>query len=216
MVMMESHSHKKFWFAIVILAMVTIIFIVATAWVSNELEATQAQWVNIETELATMQAELATVKTELNASEELVESLEAELFDLQVNYERLTTGYDYVLRDPSYQEMQDFLAQDMTSEREYVEGEYVCVDFAADVKANAAKEEIHCAYVAIEYRGETGHSIVAFDTTNEGLVFIEPQFDWEVEPEIGQRYYQCVIPPPGHYMTKPGYDDTIVRIIVIW
>lgn len=213
---MMRHSHKKFWFAIVILAIVATIFIVATAWASNELKATQAQWVNVEAELATMQAELATVEIELNASEEHVESLEAELFNWQVNYERLTTGYGYVLRDPSYQEMRSFLARDKTSEREYVENEYVCVDFAADVKANAAKEEIRCAYVVIEYRGGTGHSIIAFDTTNQGLVFIEPQFDWEVEPEIGKRYYQCVEPPPGHYMVKPGYDDTITRIVVIW
>jgi hypothetical protein len=212
----ERHSHKKFWFAIVILAIVASTFIVATAWVSNEMEATQAQWANVGAELATMQAELATVEIELNASEELVESLEAELFNLQVNYERLTTGYGYVLRDPSYQEMKGFLARDKTSEQEYEESEYTCVDFAADVKANAAKEEIRCVYVVIEYRGGAGHSIVAFDTTDQSLVFIEPQFDWEVEPEIGKCYYQCVNPPPGHYMAKPDYDDTITRIIVIW
>jgi hypothetical protein len=213
---MERHSHKKFWLAIVVLAVAAIAFLVATAWVSNELEAAQAQLTNVATELATMQAELSTVEIELNASTEIGESLEAELLNLQANYERLTTGYGYVLMDPGYQEMQDFLTQDMTSEREYVEGEYVCVDFATDVKANAARQGIRCAYVVIEYRGETGHSIIAFDTTDEGLVFIEPQFDWEVEPESGERYYQCVIPPSGYYMAKPSYDDTITRIIVIW
>jgi hypothetical protein len=216
MMIMERHSHKKFWLAIVILAIVAIAFLVATTWVSNELEATQAQLTNVAAELATMQAELSTSEIELNASTEIVESLEAELLNLQANYERLTTGYGYVLMDPGYQEMQDFLAQDMTSEREYVEGEYVCVDFAADVKANAARQGIRCAYVVIEYRGETGHAIIAFDTTDEGMVFIEPQFDWEVEPEIGERYYQCVTPPSGYYMTKPPYDDTITRIVVIW
>jgi hypothetical protein len=213
---MDRHSHKKFWFAIVILAVVSIAFIVATAWVSNELETAQEQWTNVAAELDTMQAELSTVEIELNASTETVESLEDALSNLQINYARLTTGYGYVLMDPSYQEMQDFLTQDMTSEREYVEGEYVCVDFAADVKANAARQGIRCAYVVIEYRGERGHTIIAFDTTDEGIVFIEPQFDWEVEPEIGERYYQCVKPPSGYYMTKPGYDDTITRFVVIW
>lgn len=213
---MDRHSHKKFWFAIVILAVVATAFLVVTAWVSNELETAQEQWTNVEAELATMQAELATVEIALNASTETVESLEDELSNLQVNYARLTTGYGYVLMDPSYQEMQDFLTQDMTSEREYVAGEYVCVDFAADVKANAARQGIRCAYVVIEYRGESGHAIIAFDTTDEGIVFIEPQFDWEVEPEIGERYYQCVKPPLGYSMTKPGYDDTITRVVVIW
>lgn len=200
--MMERNSHKKFRLAIVVLAIVAIASLVATAWVLNEMEP--------------MQAELATVEIELNASKELVESLEDTLSNLQVNYYRLTTGYGYVLRDPNYQEMKDFLEQDETSEQEYLENEYICVDFAADVKANAAREGLRCAYVVIEYLGLTGHAIVAFDTTDRGLVYIEPQFDWEVEPEIGQRYYQCVIPPPGHYMTEPDYDDTIARVVDIW
>ena len=214
--MMERNSYKKFWLAIVILAIVAITSLVATAWVLNELNRAQNSLMLVDDELEAMQAELATVEIELNASKELVESLEDTLSNLQANYARLTTGYGYVLRDPSYQEMKDFLKQDETSKQEYVEGEYICVDFTAAVKANAAKEGIRCAYVAIEYRGGSGHAIVAFDTTDEGLVFIEPQFDWEVEPEIGQRYYQCVRPPPGHYMAVPDYDDTITRIIVIW
>ena len=214
--MMERNSYKKFWLAIVILAIVAITSLVATAWVLNELNRTQNSLLLIDDDLEAAQAELATVEIELNASKELVESLEDTLSNLQVNYARLTTGYGYVLRDPSYQEMKDFLKQDETSEQEYSESEYVCVDFTADVKANAAKEGLRCAYVAIEYLGRIGHAIVAFDTTDRGLVYIEPQFDWEVEPEIGQRYYQCVIPPPGHYMAKPDYDDTIARVIVIW
>jgi hypothetical protein len=207
--MMERRSYKKFWLAIVILAVVAIASLVATAWVLSELNWTRNSLLSLDDDLEATQAEL-------NASKELIESLEDALSDLQVNYARLTTGYGYVLRDPSYQEMKDFLKQDGTSEQEYLEDEYICVDFAADVKANAAEEGIRCAYVVIEYLGETGHAIVAFDTTDGGLVYIEPQFDWEVEPEIGQRYYQCVVPPPGHHMVEPDYDDTIARVIVIW
>lgn len=214
--MMERNSHKKFRLAIVVLAIVAIASLVATAWVLNELNRVQNSRLLVDDELQAMHAELATVEIALNASEELVESLEDTLSNLQVNYARLTTGYGYVLRDPSYQEMKDFLKQDETSEQEYVEVEYICVDFTAAVKANAAKEGIRCALVSIEYYGGSGHAIVAFDTTDEDLVFIEPQFDWEVEPEIGQHYYQCVKPPPGHYMTEPDYDDTITRIITIW
>jgi cell division protein FtsB len=214
--MIEGDSHRKFRFAIVILAIVAIASLVTTAWTVNELNAAQKSRLLVDDELVAMQAELEDLEIELNASKALVESLEDELSNLQVNYARLTTGYGYVLRDPSYQEMKDFLKQDKTDKQEYSESDYVCVDFAADVKANAAKEGLRCAYVAIEYLGRTGHTIVAFDTSDRGLVYIEPQFDWEVEPEIGRRYYQCVKPPAGHYMTAPSYDDTIARIIVIW
>jgi len=214
--MIDRHSHSKFWLAIAILAVVTVVSMVTAALVSSELNGTHVQLTNLERELATTQVELATGETELNATEGLVEYLEATLSNLQVNYARLTAGYGYVLRDPTYREMSDFLARDETSEREYIEEEYACVDFAADVKANVAKEGIRCAYVIIEYRGGGGHAIVAFDTTDEGLVFIEPQFDWEVGLEIGRPYYQCVKPPPGRYMATPDDDDTITRFIVIW
>jgi len=214
--MMDRNPHRKFWSAITILAVVAIASLITTAWVLNELNRVQNSRLLVDDELQAMQAELATVEIELNASKDLVESLEDTLSNLQINYDRLTAGYGYVLRDPSYQEMQAFLTQDETSEQEYLRNEYICVDFAANVKANAAEEGIRCAYVVIEYLGITGHAIVAFDTTDRGLVYVEPQFDWDVEPEIGRRYYQCVVPPPGQYMVEPDYDDTIARIIAIW
>jgi len=214
--MMESNTHRKFWFAVIILAIVAIASLVATAWLLNELDSARNSLLLVDNDLEAMQVELATVEIALNASTELVESLEDKLSNLQVNYARLTTGYGYVLRDPSYQEMKDFLKQDETSEQEYLKNEYICVDFAANVKAKAAKEGIRCAYVVIEYLGITGHAIVAFNTTDRGLVYIEPQFDWEVQLEIGRRYYECVVPPPGQYMVEPDYDDTIARIVVIW
>ena len=62
----------------------------------------------------------------------------------------------------------------------------------------------------------TGHSIIAFDTTDNGLVYFEPQSDWIARPVIGKRYYQCVEPEPDYYYTAPPHDDTIMDILVIW
>ena len=221
--MMEWHSHRKFWAAIVVLALVAVTFLVATVWTFNELGSTkkvlllaQMQLANAEEELAAREAELGVREGELAESAALIDSLQTALSNLQVNYERLTTGFGYVLRDPSYQEMKTFLSEDNTSEQEYLEGRYTCVDFAAAVKSNAAREGIRCAYVVVEFRGGGGHAIVAFDTTDRGLIFVEPQFDWEVELEVGERYYQCVKPPPGNHMLKPPYDDTITRYVVVW
>ncbi len=214
--MMERNPIRKFRSAVIILAIVAVASLVTTVWALNELNSIRNSRLQLDAELQAVQAELTAVEIELNASKELVESLEDTISNLQVNYSRLTTGYGYMLKDPSYQEMKAFLEQDETSEQEYLRNEYICVDFAANVKANAAKEGIRCAYVVIEYLGTTGHAIVAFDTTDRGLVYIEPQFDWDVEPEIGRRYYECVVPPPGQYMVEPDYDDTIARIVVIW
>jgi hypothetical protein len=214
--MMEKHSHKKFGLAIVILAIVAIIFFVDTAWVLRELNETQNTLRLVESELETAQtqladteAELTTVEIELTTSKEFVESLNATLSNLQVNYARLTTGYGYVLRDPSYQEMRDFLARDETNEREYG-GKYAAYRFAADVKLNAAKERIRGAYVRIEFP-EIAHAIVAFYTTDRGLIFIEPQLDKIANLVIGKSYWQSV----GR-LRPTDYDDTVIRIIKFW
>lgn len=223
--MMERHSSGRLRPAVIALAIVAAASLVATIWLSaqlnlarsfvssagGELEATQAQMLNVEAELAATRDELTGVEADLSAS---IRSLEADLFNLQVNYDRLITGYGYVFKDPSYQEMKDFLARDSTSGQEYVSDEYTCVDFAADIRANAAREGFRCAYVILEYPEGGGHTIVAFDTTDRGLVYIEPQFDWEVEPQVGERYHECVRPP--HLLLKPPYDDTVTRIVVIW
>ena len=220
---MEQHSHRKFWAAIIILAVAAVTFVLASAWTFIELRNTknllvlvQGELTDVRQELAAKEAELGTRESQLAESAALVDSLQTALSKLQVNYQRLTTGYGYVLRDPSYEEMRDFLARDRTSDREYVASDYTCVDFAAAVKSNAAKEGVRCAYVVIEFGGGGGHAIVAFDTTDKGLIFVEPQFDWEVDLQVGKRYYQCVKPPPGHQMMKPPYDDTITRYIVVW
>jgi hypothetical protein len=215
---MKRHSHKKFWLAIVILAIVAITFLVDTAWVLHELNERQNTLLLVESELETVQtqwaeaeAELATVKIELNTSTERIESLEATLSNLQVHYARLTAGYGYVLRGPSYREMREFLARDKIDEREYIEGKYECRHFAADVKANAAKERIWAAYVLIEFPVEA-HAIVAFLTTDRGLIFVEPQTDVIANNlVIGRSYWESV----GE-RRPTDYDDTVIRIIKYW
>jgi hypothetical protein len=117
---------------------------------------------------------------------------------------------EYVLRNPTYQEMKTFLAQDTTSSNIYIEDKYVCVDFAATVTNNAEEQGIRCAVVDIFYPDGYGHTIVAFDTTDRGLIFIEPQFDKEVKLVVDKSYSQV------NKFTAAPRDDTIQRYLIVW
>ncbi len=119
-------------------------------------------------------------------------------------------GSGYSLRDPTYHEIRQFLAEDRTDANKYVEGEYICSDFAADVNNNAEAQGIRCALVEIKYTGGSGHAVVAFQTVDRGLTFIEPQYDEEVSIELGRSYAEL-----NHYK-KPTFDDTVMRYLVIW
>lgn len=134
----------------------------------------------------------------------------------QVGYE---AGYEsglkeasssYDLRNPTYQEMKEFLAQDPTNSKTYLEGKYTCTDFSAEANNNAEAQGIRCAIVYIFCPEGYGHTIIAFETKDEGLKFIEPQFDQEVSLIIGKSYSQT-----NNY-TPPSHNDTIQRFRVIW
>ena len=119
-------------------------------------------------------------------------------------------GSGYTLRNPTYREMKRFLARDETDSNPYIDDEYVCSDFAADVNNNAEAEGIRCALVEIKFLNGYGHMLVAFNTVDRGLIFIEAQYDDEVEVIIGAAYSQS-----NNYQ-KPEYDDTITRYLIAW
>ncbi|MFC2033811.1 hypothetical protein ACFLTT_00185 [Chloroflexota bacterium] len=85
--------------------------------------------------------------------------------------------------DPTYAELITFLQEDTTDSNVYKEGVelggrdilgYVCADYAEDVHNNAEAQRIKAAWVSIDFVGEEeGHAINAFQTTDNGLVYID-------------------------------------------
>jgi hypothetical protein len=118
------------------------------------------------------------------------------------------------LRNPTYKELMEFLARDKTDLKPYIKDEYICSDFSADVNINAELEGIRAAWVVVKFPPSGlywGHALVAFETIDKGLIFIEPQLDEIAKPVIGKSYWQSVGRPRPLY-----YDDTVVEIQIIW
>ena len=118
------------------------------------------------------------------------------------------TGHGYCLKDPTYGEAIAFLNSDLTDWNEYTE-DYVCSHFSRDVCNNAEAAGLRCAFVELRF-ADSGHTIIAFDTIDRGLVYFEPQFDDEVELEIGKSYSFL------NGYVAPSVDDHIEDILVIW
>jgi len=98
---------------------------------------------------------------------------------------------DYNLRDPTYKEAVEFIRSDQTDKNQYNQS-YTCIKFANDFRDNALNEGYRCGYVAIEF-GETNHAIVCFNTSDNGLIFIEPQTDEIVTLTPEQPYLGEII-----------------------
>ena len=105
------------------------------------------------------------------------------------------------LRNPSYSELIGFVDYDTTDKHPYINDTYVCVDFSYALIRNMTAYGFLCGYVIIRYGTlMDGHAMVAFNTTDYGLVFVEPQNDKTYNLSVGDKHTGGVIE----------------KIIVIW
>lgn len=101
--------------------------------------------------------------------------------------ENSSTSQEVVLKNPTFKELRDFILKDSTNRNKFVLNQYECRNFATEVNNNAEAEGIRTAFVLLGYnRGQ--HAVVAFDTVDKGLVYIEPQTDARIHPEVGGKY----------------------------
>lgn len=110
-------------------------------------------------------------------------------------------GSGFYLRDPTYGEAIKFIKEDKTDRIEYNQT-FVCTDYSAMFKTNAFNAGFRCFYVTIDFENY-GHAIVAFNTTDQGMIYIEPQHDDIVTVKIGMSYSAL-----NNYRGSP--DDIII------
>jgi hypothetical protein len=180
----------------------------------EELAGAQDEAVSLRSELEDTKDYLTEVEAELQLTKDDLSDVEAELADVAARLSAIEASA-LSLHNPTFREVVDFLEEDRTDDNEYVEDEYVCSHFAADVNNNAEQQGIRCALVEVRFP-DSGHAIVAFDTTDEGMVYFEAISDERVRPVIGERYWQCIEPASGYVYEEPSFDDTILDIVVIW
>lgn len=151
--------------------------------------------------------------------------------------------YSYTVHDPTYTEMKKFLEEDKADQNEYILDEYMCHHFSKDLVREAAKKGIRAGYVRLDFPEQlcfkeknyySGHAIVCFNTTDKGLIFIEPQFDLGVTIKIGGSYQEGIVSknllrrvPLFFFFFKKelkplgsgvfgDYDDTVEKLSINW
>jgi hypothetical protein len=106
----------------------------------------------------------------------------------------------------SYDEVIAFLKSDQTDRNEYT-SDFNCISFTNNIKENANKKGIRCAIVSFDLVGvnkSIGHAINAFETTDRGIVYFDPQTD-------GERFG---IEVGGYYNLSERYK--ITKVDIIW
>jgi hypothetical protein len=172
------------------------------AW--SELSQLRTETASLEMSLEETEQRLARTEEDLISANLTIDSLESRLqlykdtwtvFDRDLHPDAYSGWEGGALvdnataSDSTWAELLDFLLEDRTDENPYVPGVYECGNFAKDVHNNAESAGIRAGYVRLYFR-DTAHSINAFQTTDEGLVFVD--CTGKREPEPGRSYDRVV------------------------
>jgi hypothetical protein len=109
-----------------------------------------------------------------------------------------------VPRNPTYAEAMGFVSSDKTNSNAYVEGKYICSNFAHDLQAHALASGFNCGYVTLIFSDWSTHALNCFNTTDGGLIFLEPQTDAVVTLQAGDAYTGLAI-VAGNNATISGF-----------
>jgi len=117
-------------------------------------------------------------------------------------------GWGTFVRNPTYDEVLEFIEEDETDDVEYVEGEFECLEFCMMFRNNAFKKGYISYTVWIDFEGQTfGHSIIGFNTTDRGMVYLDPQLDYFVDLGVGVDYWKDAVLSPQEYGEGYIIDD---------
>ena len=172
----------------------------------------QEEYDALQSRLDSAQGEIDALKADLAALRDNYENLQADYEGLQANYDSLQDDYeslradydslqaDYegslerlkqsTLENPTWSELKKFLERDDTDTLPYVENSFDCTGFAITLRDRAWRYGMRCAFVELGFAGgTTGHALNAFETTDEGLIYVDnTQADQIAYIEIGQLY----------------------------
>lgn len=160
------------------------------AEINVTLADTQKTLASTTQQLSSSETNVASLQGSLNTAQSNFQSAAKELSDLKSFYDGIFKGQAPPYRKPNgqlmavventaatdvaWQQLVNFLKADPTDRNQYVVGQYVCSNFAEDVHNHAEAVGIRCSIVGLNFAdSNVGHALVAFNTTDKGLVFID-------------------------------------------
>lgn len=164
------------------------------------------------------QNELENISSQLEEITENFDYVNQSLQENSTQLSNLLSGDTYEFYDPTHAEVAQFMASDNTDKLPYDYHDFNCLHFSQTFIANARRLSMRCTLVIINFdETNISHAIVGFNTSDNGMVYIEPQFDeWVENLEPGNDYWtECVV-SNGIYEHVEDPSDTIREILVFW
>jgi len=127
----------------------------------------------LKNQISNLQSEISKLQSILTNTQSQLDKLQPEISRLQdrISKERIV--------QPSYSDVLAFIEEDDTDKQEYVSENYtfICTDFTNRFINNFLKKGFFSCEAIIYLPENSSHSLVAINTTDKGLIFIDPQTD---------------------------------------
>jgi len=103
-------------------------------------------------------------------------------------------GFKSGLKNPTLKVLKDFIRKDDTDNYQYIKGKFTCINFANKFVKNFAKEGYYSCVTIIFLHNQThSHALVAVNTKDVGLIYVEPQTDKIIyDLKVGDDYCKKV------------------------
>jgi len=185
---------------------------------------------DIKSEIGLINTDLSDIKSQIIVVNNQIDDVKQNLDEVNSDVEYLKNGGRYELHDPTYSELLEFLKSDKTDDKKYIDNVYVCRHFANEVNNNSEAYGIRCAYVGVDLSGPEDHAIVAFNTTDKGVIYYDPSYFarfggyyetyggtyWQIDLKIGKDYYADCLKLPYNRYYDPDPDCKVLGFTVYW
>ena len=172
------------------------------AKLAEEIADLEERQEEIDPQIAELEAKSIELEDQLAAKANEITELEDQKAELETQVEEeITAILAEIPADPTYAELEEFLKQDKTV------GAY---DLSArEFMINAREAGIRCYLAIAQLQSYYSMFFVAARTTDRGLIYFIPASDtMDVQLEAGQKYHEL------NDLPNPGYNDTILRIVI--
>ena len=157
---------------------------------NNNIASLETRTTNLESQIINLESEIANLEAELIRWK----PTSGKAWLSEIGYVIKGNGEPVILidyptaKDPSWQQLLDFLKDDTTEQHSYT-STYVCGDFAEALHNNAEKAGIKTAFIGISFYGDTEmHALNAFRITDNSVSILTPDESYPIHSARGLTY----------------------------
>lgn len=202
--------------AIVVIIIISLMSIIELNSLNGTISELQQEKQSLQNQANSKQSELSSLNAQILDVNSEIDQVKLDMGEAKSEIEKLESGNSYELHDPDYWEVETFISQDTTDEKNYYDESFNCADYAQEVNNNAEELGIRCAFVLINLSGPVGHAIVAFNVTNRGIIYYEAMNDRKPNLQVGKDYWADCMPIQSGYYYPADPDNIILDFTLYW